>query len=715
MSAHGKLRALGAALCVCVLAAPASLAQEAAKQAPSTYYRIVSDGKLVGWASVTGPVEIPENGAESRTTQGAVRIRTTAIGQKIEISIDTELVLARDDTLISYKWNMQRGQVKAALECRRRGDKLDITRTTGNDAPKTETIDWADDIAVLGDNDIGGVCDLARRLAPKMGQDRVIRIVTLGEITTAPLKGLGTVRRTVLGRERDAYRISMGEGVSLVVDPETRELWAIEDAQGNPIVALTTASVVDEAAASQGVDVLASHFILSDVAFLRPDKVSRLEVEVEARVPVTGEASQVKMTGRSQKFEGTVNGDAVAGRVTVESPEYTGEGSLPLPVPGGLPDDVKPFTEPSPLIESADEAIVAKAKEVCADAKTAWEAVDRAAKWVSENIAGVSVADSPSAKLALETRKGDCGPHATLTIAMLRAVGVPAKLVVGLLYNPYYGGTFGQHGWVEAYVGEPGWIPVDPTTGETSTLCAVHLKFAEGLGSVIPSKLHIVSHEGGDSAPIGEPVPGKMAWKLDTPYVWTYAKDGKDLGTETVTFRKGEGDVAYVGESRLSMDADGKKMDVVRTVDVDSNLVPLKWHSESVVDGKTQKVTLTLKPDGGEMTVEEEGNAPETMGVAVPTGCLVLGDNAMISMMLALPRLGLEPGKSALYRFLHLGSRMTIGLAMTLSEAVEERTVAGAAEQCRVLAIPTLGAKMWVTLDGRIVADEQGPVSVTLK
>ena len=32
-----------------------------------------------------------------------------------------------------------------------------------------------------------------------------------------------------------------------------------------------------------------------------------------------------------------------------------------------------------------------------------------------------------------EKRKGDCGPHSTLMVALLRAAGIPARLVGGLV------------------------------------------------------------------------------------------------------------------------------------------------------------------------------------------------------------------------------------------------------------------------------------------
>jgi transglutaminase-like putative cysteine protease len=64
---------------------------------------------------------------------------------------------------------------------------------------------------------------------------------------------------------------------------------------------------------------------------------------------------------------------------------------------------------------------------------------------------------------ALETLHagyGDCGEHAALLTALLRAAGVPARVALGLLYVESKKGYF-YHVQVLAYAGE--WILADPT------------------------------------------------------------------------------------------------------------------------------------------------------------------------------------------------------------------------------------------------------------
>lgn len=67
---------------------------------------------------------------------------------------------------------------------------------------------------------------------------------------------------------------------------------------------------------------------------------------------------------------------------------------------------------------------------------------------------------------ALETYKagfGDCGEHAVLLAAILRAAGIPARVVFGVIFMPSQNGYF-YHAWVNTYNGNE-WIFADPAFG----------------------------------------------------------------------------------------------------------------------------------------------------------------------------------------------------------------------------------------------------------
>ncbi|MGW8265897.1 MAG: transglutaminase domain-containing protein [Longimicrobiales bacterium] len=80
----------------------------------------------------------------------------------------------------------------------------------------------------------------------------------------------------------------------------------------------------------------------------------------------------------------------------------------------------------------------------------------------------------PNARQVLESRQGDCNEHTVLFVAMARALGLPARTAVGLVY---VGEAFFYHAWPEVWLGE--WVAVDPTFGQYPA-DAAHLRFVIG-------------------------------------------------------------------------------------------------------------------------------------------------------------------------------------------------------------------------------------------
>lgn len=78
-----------------------------------------------------------------------------------------------------------------------------------------------------------------------------------------------------------------------------------------------------------------------------------------------------------------------------------------------------------------------------------------------------------------ETRSGDCTEHAVLLTALLRAAGIPARVVTGLVYAERFAGAsqiFGYHMWSQALI-DGRWIDLDATL-DGSRFDATHIAFA---------------------------------------------------------------------------------------------------------------------------------------------------------------------------------------------------------------------------------------------
>ncbi|MBL8761591.1 MAG: transglutaminase family protein [Phycisphaerae bacterium] len=78
-------------------------------------------------------------------------------------------------------------------------------------------------------------------------------------------------------------------------------------------------------------------------------------------------------------------------------------------------------------------------------------------------------------------RGGDCSEHGVLLVALLRAAGIPARGVVGLIYADAFAGRekiFGYHMWAQALLtidGKERWVDFDATLPPQSPTDATHI------------------------------------------------------------------------------------------------------------------------------------------------------------------------------------------------------------------------------------------------
>lgn len=146
--------------------------------------------------------------------------------------------------------------------------------------------------------------------------------------------------------------------------------------------------------------------------------------------------------------------------------------------PGQSPPPGEEYLESNVYLQPDDPKIIAMAREVTRGATSNWEKATRLERWVEENMANqdFSIGFAPSSEI-IETRQGDCTEHAVLLAAMCRAVGIPSKVAMGLVWLEG-SKAFGYHMWTEVYV-EGDWHPIDGTLGQGS-IGGGHIKIAEG-------------------------------------------------------------------------------------------------------------------------------------------------------------------------------------------------------------------------------------------
>jgi transglutaminase-like putative cysteine protease len=131
----------------------------------------------------------------------------------------------------------------------------------------------------------------------------------------------------------------------------------------------------------------------------------------------------------------------------------------------------RPLTDPeggenlksSIIVESDNPRIRELSEQLVVGEKDAYAAAKKIVAWVAANLEKDYGASADRATDVLRQRKGDCTEHSLLAVSLLRAAGIPARRVDGVVYMVNQDGVpaLYWHEWVEAFVGE--WTQLDPT------------------------------------------------------------------------------------------------------------------------------------------------------------------------------------------------------------------------------------------------------------
>lgn len=165
--------------------------------------------------------------------------------------------------------------------------------------------------------------------------------------------------------------------------------------------------------------------------------------------------------------------------VSQAKPDY----GLSFPVP--VTDANREFLEPNAYVQSNDPELRAKALEIVGDEKDLFRAALKLERWVAEAMQmDLGIAAAPSVEI-FANRRGTCMAYATLLTTLARAVGIPARLVMGYVYVD---GMFGGHAWTEILAGDR-WLQLDaaivaPATADAARFAFLASSLKEGPGSL---------------------------------------------------------------------------------------------------------------------------------------------------------------------------------------------------------------------------------------
>jgi hypothetical protein len=211
--------------------------------------------------------------------------------------------------------------------------------------------------------------------------------------------------------------------------------------------------------ALEGLDIVHKTAISSNAKLDNPRSIKLLRVKIDG----LSSPKKLDIQGNGQFIEN--------GIVEIRQSDLSRVIPYEIPYSGAA---YKSYTESTSLIQSESPLIIEESIEILDGEKNSLRAARKINNWVYGNVKKVPTVSIPNALDVLKTRRGDCNEHAALFAALSRAVGIPTKIVFGVVY---VSGKFYYHAWNEAYVGS--WVPLDPTFGQLPA-DASHIKFVEG-------------------------------------------------------------------------------------------------------------------------------------------------------------------------------------------------------------------------------------------
>lgn len=146
--------------------------------------------------------------------------------------------------------------------------------------------------------------------------------------------------------------------------------------------------------------------------------------------------------------------------------------NAPFPA-NNLPEKIKIYLEATEQVASEDALIKRKADNLTESTRTQFDAVQKILTWVVDHMHYVLNPKQYDALYSFKSGKGNCQNYSHLSAALMRAAGIPVRIVNGVTLNKPYDikkdqsiltvkMAQGRHSWIEVYFPDLGWMPFDP-------------------------------------------------------------------------------------------------------------------------------------------------------------------------------------------------------------------------------------------------------------
>lgn len=388
---------------------------------------------------------------------------------EISITIDTEFVETRAHEPVSMKSRQQMGFMPIEAAYRFTDDGVEVTTTQGG-RTTTSTQPTPDGTWVTPAQAAEIMAAALEAADPSVSVTMLDPAIGLAPVTTTR-SAIESCPVEVLGKTVPGFRAVSTTSIA----PGTESIEYL-DASGELLRSVTSLGGLQ-------IEIIAAERELAIAKIEPPEMMRATFISPDRPIASPREASRgvYRLTAR----EGTLDDLPETASQTVERIDdrtlrvTVTTGSLSST--GGPPTDADLAS--STMIACADEAVVALVSQSGAN-KNAPASVRAEAHrrfvhgFIDEKSLGVGFA---SASEVARTRVGDCSEHATLLAAVLRADGIPSRVVSGLVYARDFIGSqdiFGYHMWTQAYLDTPDgprWVDLDATLPDGIPYDATHI------------------------------------------------------------------------------------------------------------------------------------------------------------------------------------------------------------------------------------------------
>ena len=419
-------------------------------------------GKKVGYG-YTSTKEAVYNGEDCYEEVSYIMIKMNRGGAELVSTSNSKAYVKKDFTPIYFKSNEKLSNIEKNTEGKIENKKLKIKVTLGDQTSETEM--YFPENTYLDDS----LSDVIKSRGIRKGDEYKLNIFLKEamKIIEIKVKVLGKEKVKIKDKEVYGTRIDsdvLGIIISTVVDEDYRVLRSEYKDVGMVLEKATKEEAMSIPEITSEEDILAASSIESNVKF---DKQYIKKLKIRIKHPDISRVRENLSEKGRQKF---TDPDILE----IDSGGFKEEKALSLPMKLNA-ENIK-FVESTFYEQSIDKDIIKKANEIKGDEKNSYMVAKKVMEWVNKNVNKKNFnVGFAGAKEVLSKKEGDCTEHSVLMSALLKALGIPTKVVGGVVY---FNGRFYYHMWVKVFVGE--WISMDPTLNQ-SPVDATHIKLAEGI------------------------------------------------------------------------------------------------------------------------------------------------------------------------------------------------------------------------------------------